>query len=149
MDPPLHQLGKLSHSWLARASGPAGVMETPAEDTLLAKLCNRYHFTAMDIEPEIRNILEELVPALRNLALWLLGEAGKCKTPLGRIIAMMFSRIQCGIGAFRTSADVDFFNGVPFAKCVPALRDIVLANFTRRYVIRCLFVCACFSTKLS
>ena len=109
------------HGWQERLVQKA--LDSLANDTTVAKLCNRYDLTIMDIEPEIRNILEEIVPCLRDHALWLLGEAGKGKTPLGRIIAMMFSRHHGGIGAFRTTADLDFFKGIPFTKCVPALYD--------------------------
>ena len=36
---------------------------------------------------------------------------------------MMSSRFPGGSGTFRTSNDLDFFKGIPFTKCVPALYD--------------------------
>ena len=36
---------------------------------------------------------------------------------------MMSSRFPGGSGTFRTSNDLDFFKGIPFTKCVPALSD--------------------------
>ena len=61
--------------------------------------------------------------SLRDHALWVLGVAGKGKTPLDRIIGMMISRFHGGKGAFRITAVLDFFNGIPFTECVPALYD--------------------------
>ena len=69
--------------------------------------------------------MQKVVPCLRDHALWLLGEAGRGKTPLGRTIAMMFSRCHGGEGTFRTTADLDFFKGIHFSKTVPALFDDV------------------------
>ena len=86
-----------------------------------AKLCQRYDLTIVEFEPETRDIMEKIVPSLRHHALWLLGEAGKGKTPLGRVIAMMFSRYHGGQGTYRTTSDLDFFKGIPFAKKFPAL----------------------------
>ena len=37
--------------------------------------------------------------------------------------AMMFLRFHGGSGSFRTTADLDFFRGLPFTKCIPALYD--------------------------
>ena len=113
--------GSPIHGWQERLVQKA--LDSLANDTTVAKLCTRYDLTITDIEPDVRDILEEIVPCLRDHALWLLGEAGRGKTPLGRIVAMMFSRFHGGTGSFRTSADLDFFKGIPFTKCVPALYD--------------------------
>eukprot|EP00438_Fugacium_kawagutii_P006208 Skav222613 [mRNA] locus=scaffold1190:71147:72257:+ [translate_table: standard] len=64
--------------------------------------------------------MEEIVPTLRGHALWLLGQAGMGKTLLGPIVAMVVSRCS---GTFGTTADLDFFKGVPFSTCCPALYD--------------------------
>jgi hypothetical protein len=98
-------------------------LDSLANDSTIAKLCERYDLTISDVDPEVRSLLEIIVPHLRDHALWLLGEPGKGKTPLGRILAMMFSRFHGGSGTFRTSNDLDFFKGIPFTKCVPALYD--------------------------
>lgn len=98
-------------------------LDSLANDGAVAKLCSRYDLTIGDIEPDVLEVLEQLVPYLRDHSIWLLGEAGKGKTPLGRILAMMFSRYWGGEGCFRTTSDLDFFRGVPFAKHVPALYD--------------------------
>ncbi|CAK8994001.1 unnamed protein product [Durusdinium trenchii] len=52
------------------------------------------------------------------------GEAGKGKTPLGRVVATMFSRYYGGEGqgTFRTTSDLDFFKGIPFTKTARRLR---------------------------
>lgn len=96
---------------------------SPWPTTQTAKLCQRYDLTIVDFEPEIRDIMEKIVPSLRHHALWLLGEAGKGKTPLGPVIAMMFSRYHGGQGTYRTTSDLDFFKGIPFTKKFPALDD--------------------------
>ena len=83
----------------------------------------RYDLTIGDFEPEMRDIMQKVVPCLRVHALWLLGEAGRGKTPLGRTIAMMFSSYHGGEGTFRTTADLDFFKGIHFSKTVPSLFD--------------------------
>ena len=95
----------------------------PWPTTQTAKLCQRYDLTIVEFEPETRDIMEKIVPSLRHHALWLLGEAGKGKTPLGRVIAMMFSRYHGGQGTYRTTSDLDFFKGIPFTKKFPALFD--------------------------
>ena len=94
----------------------------PSLLTTVAKLSKRYDLTIIDLEPEVRKELHAC-PDLRDHALWLLGEPGKGKTPLGRIVAMMFSRFHGGDGSFRTTSDLDFFKGIPFTKAVPALYD--------------------------
>ena len=109
------------HGWQERLVQKA--LDSLANDSTCAKLCQRYDLTIADFEPEVRDILERVVPCLRDHALWLLGEAGRGKTPLGRVIAMMFSRYHGGQGTFRTTADLDFFKGIPFTKTVPALFD--------------------------
>ena len=76
-----------------------------------------------DVEPDLLQVLEVVVPQLCNHSLWLLSEPGKGKTPLGRIIAMMFSRYHGGDGRFRSTCDLDFFRGVQFNKATPALYD--------------------------
>ena len=38
-------------------------------------------------------------------------------------MAMMFSRHYGGKDSFRTTSDLDFFKGIHFTKCVPALYD--------------------------
>ena len=117
----IHLEGCPIHGWQERLVQKA--LDSLANDSTVAKLCTRYDLTIADIEPEVRAIMEIIVPSLRDHALWLLGEAGKGKTPLGRIIAMMFSRFHGGSGSFRTTADLDFFRGLPFTKCIPALYD--------------------------
>lgn len=109
------------HGWQERLVQRA--LDSLANDSTCAKLCQRYDLTIADFEPEVIDILEKVVPCLRDHALWLLGEAGRGKTPLGRVIAMMFSRYHGGQGTFRTTADLDFFKGIPFTKTVPALFD--------------------------
>ena len=96
---------------------------SPWPTTQTAKLCQRYDLTIVDFEPEIRDIMEKIVPSLQHHALWLLGEAGKGKTPLGPVIAMMLSRYHGGQGTYRTTSDLDFFKGIPFTKKFPALDD--------------------------
>ena len=54
-----------------------------ANDGCVAKLCTRYDLTMHDVEPDVREVLEVIVPVLRTHSLWLLGEPGKGKTPLG------------------------------------------------------------------
>lgn len=98
-------------------------LDSLQNDTCVAKLCTRYDLTMRDVEPEIRDVLEVLVPHLRNHALWLFGEPGKGKTPLGRIVAMLFSRFHGGEGLYRSTCDLDFFRGIQFSKCIPALYD--------------------------
>lgn len=73
----------------------------------------------------LTDIVEKVVLCLRDHALRLLGEAGKGKTPLGRVVATMFSRYYGGEGqgTFRTTSDLDFFKGIPFTKTAPALFD--------------------------
>ena len=109
------------HGWQERLVQKA--LDSLANDSTCAKLCSRYDLTISDFEPEVRNIMEKIVPSLRDHALWLLGEAGRGKTPLGRVVAMMFSRYHGGQGTFRTTADLDFFKGVPFTKTTPAIFD--------------------------
>ena len=82
-------------------------LDSPANESTVAKLCERYDLTISDVDPEVRCLLEVIVPHLRDHALWLLGEPGKGKTPLGRILAMKFSRFHGGKGTFRTSNDLE------------------------------------------
>ena len=67
-------------------------LDSLANDGTMAAVISRYDLTMDALEPEILEVMENIVPYLRGHALWLLGEPGVGKTPLGRIIAMMFSR---------------------------------------------------------
>ena len=49
-------------------------LDTLANDTTTAKLCRRYDLTVKDSEPEARQVLEKIVPHLRDHSLWFLGE---------------------------------------------------------------------------
>ena len=109
------------HGWSEKLVQRA--LDSLANDGCVAKLCERYDLTMRDVEPDLLPVLEVVVPQLRNHSLWLLGEPGKGKTPLGRIIAMMFSRYHGGDGRFRSTCDLDFFRGVQFNKATPALYD--------------------------
>ena len=109
------------HSWSEKLVQRA--LDSLANDGCVAKLCERYDLTMLDVEPDILQVMEVIVPQLRNHSLWLLGEPGKGKTPRGRIIAMMFSRYHGGDGCFRSTCDLDFFRGVQFNKATPALYD--------------------------
>lgn len=92
-----------------------------ANEGCLAALCTRYDLTINDIENKVKNTLEIIAPHLRDHSLWLLGEPGNCKTPLGRIMAMMFSQFHGGDGCYRTASELNGFRGVMFTKMVPAL----------------------------
>ena len=98
-----------------------------ANDGCLAKLSDRYDLTVQAVDPLILDILEELLPYLRGHSLWLLGESGVGKTPLARIVSMMFSRYHGGCGQFRTAPEFDFFRGIFFFfffdKATPAIFD--------------------------
>ena len=76
----------------------------------------------------ILQVMEMLVPHLCNHSLCLLGEPGKGKTPLERIVAMLFSRFHGGDGSFRSTSDLDFFRGIHFTKGIPALHDGDIGN---------------------
>ena len=97
-------------------------LDSLANDGTMAAVVSRYDLSNA-LEPEILEVMEKLVPYLRGHALWLLGEPGVGKTPLGRIIAMMFSRYHGGTGTYRSASDFDFFRGVFFDKTCPALYD--------------------------
>ena len=90
---------------------------------MVSKLSKCYGLTIIDLEPEVCNVMECLRPIYVTMPcdLWLLGEPGKRKTPLGRIVAMMISRCHGWGGSFRTTSDLDFFRGIPFTKAAPAL----------------------------
>ena len=107
------------HGWSEKLVQRA--LDSLANDGCVAKLCERYDLTMRDVEPDILQVMEVIVPQLRNPSLWLLGDPGKCKTPVGRIIAMTFSRYHGGDGCFRSTCDLDFFRGVQFNKATPAL----------------------------
>ena len=117
----IHREGSPIHGWNEKLVQRA--LDSLANDGALASLVTRYDLTIQALEPEIMELIENLVPFLRGHALWLLGEPGVGKTPLARIIAMMFSRHYGGSGTFRTASDFDFFRGVHFDKTVPALYD--------------------------
>lgn len=109
------------HGWSDKLVQRA--LDSLANDSCVAKLSTRYDLTMHDVEPEVRDIMEIIVPQLRTHSLWLLGEPGKGKTPLGRIVAMMFSRFHGEDGAFRSTCDLDFFRGIHFNPAIPALYD--------------------------
>ncbi|CAE8687369.1 unnamed protein product [Polarella glacialis] len=120
------------HRWMKKEGSPikgwsekliARALDNMANDGCLAKLITRYDLSMRDIEEEVRLLFEPLVPHLQDHSLLLLGEPGKGKTPLGRTIAMMFSRFRGGEGTFRTASDFDFFRGLVFNSSVPALFD--------------------------
>ena len=98
-------------------------LDSLATDSTTAKLITRYDLTVADFEEPIQEILQVIVPSLRDHALWILGEPGKGKTPLGRVVAMMFSRYHGGPGAYRSASDFDYFRGCPFTKKTPAIYD--------------------------
>ena len=75
-------------------------LDSLATDSTTAKLITRYDLTVADFEEPIQEILQVIVPSLRDHALWILGEPGKGKTPLGRVVAMMFSRYHGGHGTY-------------------------------------------------
>lgn len=50
-------------------------------------------------------------------------ESGVGKTPLARIVSMMFSRYHGGCGQFRAAPEFDFFRGIFFDKATPAIFD--------------------------
>ena len=77
----------------------------------LASLTTRYDLTIADVDPQIREELELIVPYLLDHSIWLLGEPGVGKTPLARSLAMMLSRYHGGDGSFRSASDFDFFWG--------------------------------------
>lgn len=67
-------------------------LDSLANDGAMAALISRYDLTMDGLEPQIWEIMEQIVPHLRGHASWPLGEPGLGKTLLGRILAMMFSR---------------------------------------------------------
>jgi hypothetical protein len=98
-------------------------LDNLANDGVLAQVCKAYPLTLLDIDDHMVSVLEKLVPSMLEKGLWMLGEPGKGKTPLGRILAMMFSRHHGGIGEFRTASDFDFFRGPKGRPEVPCLFD--------------------------
>ncbi|CAK9091926.1 Uncharacterized protein SCF082_LOCUS43283 [Durusdinium trenchii] len=113
--------GSPSHGWNEKLVQRA--LDCLANDGCLAKLSDRYDLTIQAIQPEILTILEDLLPHLRGHSLWLLGESGVGKTPLARILSMMFSRYHGGNGQFRSAPEFDFFRGIFFDKATPAIFD--------------------------
>ncbi|CAE7556086.1 unnamed protein product [Symbiodinium microadriaticum] len=98
-------------------------LDSLATDATMSKLITRYDLIIGDFEEGIQDLMQKLVPYLREHALWILGAAGKGKTPLGRVIAMMFSRYHGGTGSYRSGSDFDYFRGCPFTKKVSAIYD--------------------------
>ena len=98
-------------------------LDSLATDATMSRLVTRYDLTLADFEEEIQSMLQSIVPYLREHSLWLLGEPGKGKTPLGRVIAMMFSRFHGGTGSYRSGSDFDYFRGCPVSTQVPAIYD--------------------------
>ena len=113
--------GSPIHGWNEKLVQRA--LDCLANDGCLAKLPDRYDLTIQAIQPEILTILEDLLPHLRGHSLWLLGESGVGKTPLARILSMMFSRYHGGNGQFRSAPEFDFFRGIFFDKATPAIFD--------------------------
>ena len=98
-------------------------LDSLANDGALAALISRYDLTIAALHPDLLSMLERILPHLRLHSLWLLGQSGVGKTPLARIIAMMFSRHYGGTGTFRTASEFDFFRGLFFEKTCPAVFD--------------------------
>ena len=74
----------------------------------MADLITRSDLIISDFEEEIQDLFFKIVPYFREHAIWVLGEPGKDKTPLGRILAMIFSRYHGGVGSYRNDSDFDF-----------------------------------------
>ena len=117
----IHDPNSPIHWWSQKLVQRA--LDSLANDGCVAKLSTRYDLTMHDVEPDVREIMEFIAPSLRTHSLRLLGEPGKGKTPLGRIVAMLFSRFHGGDGAFRSTCDLDFFRGIQFSPAIPALYD--------------------------
>ncbi|CAJ1327952.1 unnamed protein product [Effrenium voratum] len=117
----IHREGSPINGWSEKLVQRA--LDSLANGGCLATLSTRYDITIDAVEPLVLEVIETIVPYLRDRSLWLLGEPGKGKTPLGRIIAMMFSRYHGGAGTFRSASDFDFFRGVHFDNSIPALYD--------------------------
>ena len=98
-------------------------LDSLATDATMAELITRSDLIISDFEDAIQDIISKIAPYLREHALWILGEPGKGKTPLGRVIAMMFSRYHGGRGSYRSASDFDYFRGCPFSKEVSAIYD--------------------------
>lgn len=117
----IHRDGSPINGWNEKLVQRA--LDSLANDGTMAAVVSRYDLTLDTLEPPILEIMEQIVPYLRGHALWLLGEPGVGKTPLGRMLAMAFSRYHGGTGTFRSASDFDFFRGVFFDKTCPALYD--------------------------
>ncbi|CAE7323724.1 unnamed protein product [Symbiodinium sp. CCMP2592] len=98
-------------------------LDSLATDATMADLITRSDLVISDFEDEIQDLFFKIVPYLREHAIWVLGEPGKGKTPLGRVLAMMFSRYHGGVGSYRSGSDFDYFRGCPFSTAVPAIYD--------------------------
>ena len=59
-------------------------LDSLVADTIVPKLSKRYDLTIIDLQPEVRNVMELRVPHLRDHALWLLGEPGNDVSPFLR-----------------------------------------------------------------
>ena len=84
-------------------------LDSIANENCIAALVERYDLTLADIDPVVLKALEVLVPTLQDHSLWLLGEAGKGKTPLGPILAMLFSRYHGESGSSASELDSTSF----------------------------------------
>jgi hypothetical protein len=88
-----------------------------ANDDCLAKLSDRYNLTTQAIQPQTLAILEEVVPYLQGHSFWILGESSVGKTPVARILYMMFPRYH------QSAPEFDFFRGIFFDKLTPCIFD--------------------------
>ena len=98
-------------------------LDSLATDATMCQLVTRYDLVMSDFEEDIQAIMHKIVTHLRTKAIWILGEPGKGKTPLGRVLAMMFSRYHGGDGMYRSASDFDYFRSCPFTKTIPAIYD--------------------------
>ena len=68
----------------------------------MADLITRSDLIISAFEEEIQDLFFKIVVYFREHAIWVLGEPGKDKTPLGRLLAMIFSRYHGGVEATAT-----------------------------------------------
>ena len=94
-----------------------------ARDGALAKVTKFYPLTLLDVENNIVEVLEGLVPHMLDKGVAMLGEPGCGKTPLARILCSLFSRYHGGEGQFRSASDFDFFRGPPGNRRCPCIFD--------------------------
>ena len=110
---------------------PAGLVKTPGRSwensstrsTTVPLITRYYDLTIADFEEPIQEIMQEIASYLRDHALWILGEAGKGKTSLGMVVAMMFSRCHGGCGACRSTCVLNLLKGGGFSKQIPVIYD--------------------------